>query len=316
MFCLPTLKREPGKYCSAATIGRDLSIFLLTYLHTYWPTDLPSILHTYLLTNLPTNQPTYLLADQPTYHPTFWSTDQPTYLPTNQPAYLPTCLPFYHLICHPIFCLYKMNVSLSACVNLFHVADGLTALPPEWRVRLKWPVGPDGSGSEGASMTSDSVSIPHRVAARSLVTCGSFNLRHCLCVCLSAVDVDVSSAECPTCIFCQSDRCRPPPLSNLFFFCATGLLQSCWENRASLASLRLALELSPGRGWCRLATGHRRAALVPSSLLLCFPYFPSLPAAPLLPPGLPGMQHLSLHQKYPGMQQPCNLSPPGLHWHF
>lgn len=45
------------------------------------------------------------------------------------------------------------------------------------------------------------------------------------------------------------------------------------------ASLRLALELSPGRGRCRLATGHQRAALVPNSLLLCLPYFPSLPAA-------------------------------------
>lgn len=37
---------------------------------------------------------------------------------------------------------------------------------------------------------------------------------------------------------------------------------------------RWALEPSPGRGWCRLATGHRWAALAPSSLLPCFPFFP------------------------------------------
>lgn len=81
----------------------------------------------------------------------------------------------------------------------------------------------------------------------------------------------------------------PEPLFSVFLPFFFSFFLSCnWsfaitprESGLSLslyASLRLALELSPGRGRCRLATGHQRAALVPNSLLLCLPYFPSLPA--------------------------------------
>lgn len=82
---------------------------------------------------------------------------------------------------------------------------------------------------------------------------------------------------------------------------AMGLLQSRWDYQASLPKHRRVLEPSPGSGWCRLATGHRWAALASSSLLPCSPFFPSLPlsctllplsllrhAAPVPAPKIPG----------------------------
>lgn len=63
------------------------------------------------------------------------------------------------------------SLNLSKWHDNYKQTGWLLLLPLEWQVRVKWPVGTDGSGLEGALMNFDSVSVPRSVIL-SWQSCG------------------------------------------------------------------------------------------------------------------------------------------------
>lgn len=152
----------------------------------------------------------------------------------------------------------------------------LFELPPERQLRVKWPVGTDGLGLEGAPINFSSEASPH---SHSL----SWELCKVYSMCVIVLMWRIAAS-----MWLWVNLIPNNPKRLTFFGSVVCLSRTClrWAFTITLrvpglsAWHRWGLEPGPCSGWCRLATGHQWTAFAPSSLSPCFPFVaPSLSPA-------------------------------------